>query len=77
VEKQGNYAEEVGDLFFSCVNVARLLNIDPDEMVNLSTDKFIRRLEWIEKMLINDKKTWKQLTLSAMDVYWERSKGMI
>ena len=77
VEKQGDYAEEVGDLFFSCVNVARLLNIDPDEMVNLSTDKFIRRLEWIEKMLINDKKTWKQLTLSAMDVYWERSKGMI
>ncbi len=77
IESRGDCAKEVGDLFFSCVNVARLLGVDPEETVNLSTDTFIKRLEWMEKALHADKKAWKQLTLASMDVYWERSKGMI
>ncbi|NLB39649.1 MAG: nucleoside triphosphate pyrophosphohydrolase [Clostridiales bacterium] len=73
----GDYAGEVGDLFFSCVNVARLLEVDPEETVDISTDTFIKRLEWMEKAIHADKKVWEQLTLSSMDVYWCRSKGMI
>lgn len=77
IQTHGEVAKEVGDLFFSCINVARLLGVDPEETVNISTDMFIKRLEWVDKAIYADNKVWKQLTLSALDVYWERSKGMI
>ena len=66
--------EELGDLFFAAVNAARLMNVYPDEAVNISTDKFIKRFEFMEKALKMDEKASKYLTLEEWDVYWNRSK---
>lgn len=66
--------EELGDLFFACVNVARLMGTNPDEMVSLATEKFINRFEWMENAVKCDQKASKCLTLEEWDVYWERSK---
>ncbi len=66
--------DELGDLFFAAVNVARLMDSNPDEMVNLSTDKFINRFQFMENAIKADEKTSKYLTLDEWDVYWNRSK---
>ena len=65
---------EMGDLLFAGVNAARLLGVNPDEVVSLATEKFIKRFEIMEKQLNMDQKAMKSLTLEEWDVYWERSK---
>ena len=65
---------ELGDLFFAAINTARLMKATPDEVVNISTDKFIRRFEKMENAIKEDGKTREYLTLDEWDVYWNRSK---
>jgi tetrapyrrole methylase family protein/MazG family protein len=66
--------EELGDLFFSCVNTARLMGISGDQALHLATEKFIKRFLWMENAVKSDKKALKMLTSHEMGVYWERSK---
>lgn len=65
---------ELGDLFFAVINTARLMGAYPDEVVNISTDRFIRRFEKMEIAINEDHKQSKCLTLDEWDVYWNRSK---
>ena len=65
---------ELGDLFFACVNVARLAGIDADEALQKATEKFISRFSAMENAILCDRKRFQDLTLSEMDVYWEMSK---
>lgn len=67
--------EELGDLLFSCVNVARLAGTDPEAALHRATEKFIRRFTAMEKIIISDGKSLKDLTLREMDVYWNRVKS--
>lgn len=67
--------EELGDLLFSCVNVARLLKVSPDEALHFATKKFIRRFKQLENAVISDKKALNLLTINEIGVYWERSKA--
>ena len=62
--------EEMGDLLFSCVNVARLCGLDPENILQKATKKFINRFFAMENAIISDGKALKDLTLSEMDVYW-------
>lgn len=66
--------EELGDLFFACVNVSRLLDTNPDEVVTMATEKFMNRFEWMEEALQSEEISRECLTLEEWDVYWERSK---
>ena len=67
--------EEVGDLLFSCVNVARLCGVNAEEALTFSTQKFLNRFLWMEKQAKIDGKALKVLTISELSVYWERSKS--
>ena len=67
-------SEELGDLLFSCVNVARLAGQDPELLLSAATDKFIRRFTAMENLIISDEKSLEGLTLAEMDVYWNRVK---
>lgn len=67
--------EELGDLLFSCVNVARLCGKDPEEALTWATEKFIRRFTAMENLIISDGKSLEGLTLSEMDVYWNQVKS--
>ena len=67
--------EELGDLFFSCINVARLIDVSADQAIHFTTEKFIRRYIWMEKAIKNDGKDWNLLTINEIGVYWERSKA--
>lgn len=77
VYKDNNRAkilEEVGDLVFATVNVARLLDIDPELAVNYSIDKFINRFQYIEENARNRNLDLKNMSLAEMDVLWNESK---
>ncbi len=66
--------EEVGDLVFSTVNVARLLDIDPEFAVNYTIDKFIDRFQYIEENARNKGLDLKGMLLAEMDELWNESK---
>ena len=67
-------SEELGDLLFSCVNVARLAGLEPELLLKSATEKFIRRFTAMESLIISDEKSLEGLTLAEMDVYWNRVK---
>lgn len=66
--------EELGDLLFSVVNVARFLKVDPEEALTFTTDKFIRRFSYIEKEAMACGRQLEDMSLSEMDALWEQSK---
>lgn len=66
--------EELGDLLFSIVNLARFLQVDPEEALNLTSKKFIKRFKFIEDNAKVMNKTLEEMTLEEMDELWERAK---
>jgi MazG family protein len=66
---------EIGDLFFSVVNVSRFLKLDADGALNRSTSKFIDRFQKMETMIHADNKKLSEMTLVEMDEYWDRVKA--
>lgn len=66
--------EEIGDLIFACVNVARFLDIDPEDAVNYTIEKFIKRFQFIEESAIEKGYNLEEMTLSQMDELWEKAK---
>ena len=77
--KEGDGAhieDEIGDLFFAAVNVARLKKIDPDLALTAATDKFEKRFKLTEKLILEDGKRFEDMTLPEMDEYWEKAKAL-
>ena len=66
--------EELGDLLFACVNVARIAKKQPELLLHEATQKFIRRFVKMENTIKNEGKALKDLTFSEMDVYWNLGK---
>ena len=66
--------EEVGDLLFSMVNAARLYKINPENALEKTNRKFIRRFNYIEEQTIKAGKNLKDLTLAEMDELWNEAK---
>ena len=67
-------ADEVGDVLFSVVNYARFLGVDPDEALERTNRKFIKRFQFLERESSKDGKQLGAMTLAEMDAYWERAK---
>jgi tetrapyrrole methylase family protein/MazG family protein len=73
-EEEEKILEEIGDLLFSCVNVARFLKVDPEDALNKSSNKFIQRFSCIEKSAINKGLSLESMTLEEMDEIWNKAK---
>jgi XTP/dITP diphosphohydrolase len=67
---------EFGDLLFSLVNYARFINIDPEEALERTNKKFIKRFQYLETESAKDGKKMGEMTLAEMDEYWERAKKL-
>ncbi len=67
--------EEIGDVLFACVNVARRLGIDPEQALRGCNDKFVRRFSHVEQGLVNAGKAPEDSTLEEMDALWEDAKA--
>lgn len=74
LENCADPSEELGDLIFAVVNVARLCKKQPELLLMAAVEKFIRRFERMEKAIVEDGKALEHLTLSEMDVYWKEGK---
>lgn len=75
ISGEGNINEEMGDVLFSAVNVARLLDIDAEESLTASTDKFVERFERVENLTRCDGKDMSSLNIDELDVYWHKAKN--
>lgn len=72
-----NHAEiqdEMGDLIFTCVNLARFLNVDAEQALRQANDKFEHRFRMLEQLVKDQGKTLSMLSLSEMDSIWEQAK---
>jgi tetrapyrrole methylase family protein/MazG family protein len=67
--------DEGGDVVFVLVNMARLTGVNPEQALRKTTNKFIRRFNYIEKVLERSKKSLKEASLEEMDRLWEQAKG--
>ncbi len=67
---------EFGDLLFSLVNYARFIGINPEEALERTNIKFIKRFQYLELQTKKEGKSLLEMTLREMDVYWERAKRM-
>lgn len=66
--------EEFGDLLFSVVNAARLYGVNPENALDHTNRKFIRRFNFLEKRAKEMGKSLKEMTLGEMDEIWEQAK---
>ncbi len=66
--------EELGDLMFCCVNVARYCRIDSELALRATNEKFIKRFNYIEQALRKNNKTLEESSLEEMDALWNEAK---
>ena len=66
---------EFGDVLFSLINYARFISVDPESALERTNKKFIQRFQFIEKEALKEGKQISEMTLSEMDVHWEKSKS--
>lgn len=66
---------EFGDLFFSLINAARLYKINPDNALERTNQKFIRRFNYLEDHTIKEGRSLKDMSLEDMDKIWDEAKA--
>ena len=67
--------QELGDFLFSVINAARLYHLNPDNALEETNQKFIRRFNYIEQHSIKIGKPLTEMTLGEMDVLWNEAKS--
>ena len=72
--KSESIEEELGDLLFSCCNVARLNGIDAEEALQRANEKFITRFKRVEELIRSDGIDMKSLGINELDCYWQKAK---
>ncbi|MCL6272757.1 nucleoside triphosphate pyrophosphohydrolase [Muricauda sp. 2012CJ35-5] len=75
--KQGNadrLESEFGDVLFSMINYARFLDINPENALERTNKKFIKRFQYLEQKAKGLGKSLKDMSLAEMDVFWEEAK---
>lgn len=68
--------DEFGDVLFSMVNYARFLKINPEDALERTNKKFIKRFQYLETEAKKAGKELSDMTLAEMDVYWNKAKGI-
>ncbi|MBO4503583.1 MAG: nucleoside triphosphate pyrophosphohydrolase [Bacteroidales bacterium] len=74
-EKQSEKMEdEFGDVLFALVNYARFMKINPDDALEKTNQKFIRRFQYVEEQAKNSGRKLTDLSLEQMEAYWQQAK---
>ncbi|MBI2986513.1 MAG: hypothetical protein HYY45_07080 [Deltaproteobacteria bacterium] len=69
-------AEEMGDLLFSLVNLSRFLDLEAEQTLSRSVDRFLKRFGHIEASIRKEGKSLTEASLAEMDALWEEAKEM-
>ena len=73
-EDKENSTKELGDFLFSVINAARLYHLNPDNALEMTNQKFIRRFNYVEEKAKEKGKSLKEMTLREMDELWNEAK---
>ena len=77
VDKQSDQIEdEFGDVLFALINYARFLHINPDDALEKTNKKFIRRFQYIEEQAKLAGQSMSDMSLEQMETYWQQSKQL-
>ena len=71
-----NIGDELGDLLFSAVNVARFVGVDPELALTRATDRFRNRFSFVEQTALSQGRILSDMTLAEMDALWEQRKRL-
>jgi XTP/dITP diphosphohydrolase len=75
VEKNSDKIEdEFGDLLFSLINYARFVGVNPEDALERTNRKFMKRFNYLETESAKDGKKLGEMSLEEMDAYWNRAK---
>jgi uncharacterized protein YabN with tetrapyrrole methylase and pyrophosphatase domain len=72
---QARLEEEVGDLFFVLVNIARYLSIDPESALRKTNRKFRRRFQWMEARLHEGGRSADAASMEELESLWQQAKA--
>lgn len=75
LREKSNISEELGDLLFTIVNIARLLHFDAEEIMHMGTQKFICRFAIMEKLAAENNEDLQNMSFSRQNELWEQSKA--
>ena len=75
-EDKENSTKELGDFLFSVINAARLYKLNPDNALEHTNQKFIRRFNYVEDHSLKQGRNLKDMTLEEMDKLWDEAKAM-
>lgn len=67
---------EFGDVMFSLINYARFLDINPEDALEKTNKKFIKRFQYLESEAKKSGKQLSEMTLAEMDIYWNKAKEL-
>lgn len=73
-EDKENSTKELGDFLFSVINAARLYHLNPDNALEMTNQKFMRRFNYVEEKAKEKDKALKEMTLREMDELWNEAK---
>ncbi len=75
-KKSDKMEDEFGDVLFSLINYGRFLNLNPEDALEKTNKKFIKRFQYLESESAKDGKEMGEMSLEEMDVYWDKAKGI-
>ena len=73
---QDKIEAEFGDVLFSMINYARFLKVNPEDALERTNKKFIKRFQYLESKATELGKPLADMTLAEMDVFWEEAKKL-
>jgi XTP/dITP diphosphohydrolase len=68
---------EFGDLLFALINYARFIDVNPDDALERTNQRFIKRFNYLEEQTIQKGKSLHDMTLDEMNVYWDEAKKVM
>lgn len=75
IAEGGDVAGELGDLLAACVNLARFLDVDPEQALHGSCDRFVKRFDFMEQEAAHQGKDLEALSLAQQEELWQKAKG--
>jgi len=76
VQDQNRIESEFGDVLFSMINYARFLKVNPEDALERTNKKFIKRFQYLESEAKKINNSLADMTLAEMDRYWEQAKSL-
>ena len=74
-KKNNEIQNEVGDIFFTLINIAKFVKVDAEEALRSTNNKFSKRFKFIEQEIKKNGRTLKESSLEEMEHYWQKAKS--